>query len=115
MTLPPTTSASHLRSPRGFRPAVGWAAAVVLRGATDALAQSCAMCGSAFGSDDPVGRAFSWSILFLMAAPYTIVGTVAGWLFFTSRRAPGRRRAAVIDLGRVRCPAPAERTRGDVT
>ena len=57
--------------------------------AADAFAQACAMCGSAFGADDPVGRAISWSILFLMAAPYVIVGTVAGLLLFVHRRAPG--------------------------
>ena len=48
--------------------------AVLLGAAADVLAQACAMCGSAL-SDDPLGRAISWSILFLMAAPYTIVGT----------------------------------------
>ena len=66
---------------------------------TRAAAQSCAMCGSAL-ADDPLGRAFSWSILFLMAAPYTIVGSVGIWLFLTYRRAATRRRAAVINLGR---------------
>ena len=65
--------------------------------ATRALAQSCAMCGSSFGVDDPVQRAFSWSILFLMAAPYTLFGAVAGWLFYAHRRA-GRRRAAIVEL-----------------
>ena len=80
----------------------------------DALAQSCAMCTSSFGPNDPTSRAFSWSILFLMAAPYSIVGTVAGWLFLTYRRAPGARRATVIDLARVRT-APTETTGGDVS
>ena len=67
---------------------------------------------SAFGADDPIGRAFSWSILFLMAAPYLIFGSVGGWLFFTYRRALGRRRAAVIDLGPRR--AAPEGTGGDI-
>ena len=79
-----------------------------------ALAQSCAMCASSFGPDDPVQRAFSWSILFLIAAPYTIVGAVGGWLFFTHRRAPGSRRAALIELGRPRRPVPADGSEGDL-
>ena len=75
------------------------------------------MCGSAL-ADDPLGRAFSWSILFLMAAPYTIVGLAGGWLFYMHRRAPGRRRGAIIDLvrtGRLRLPTPAEDTGGDLS
>ena len=48
--------------------------------ATHALGQSCAMCGSSFGPDDPVQRAFSWSILFLMAAPYTLFATAAAFM-----------------------------------
>src|SRR5438552_8743878 len=39
------------------------------------------------------GSAFSWSILFLMAAPYAVVGAAGGWLFYLYRRAPGRRGA----------------------
>ena len=72
-------------------------ALVVAWSTTRALAQSCAMCGSSFGVDDPVQRAFSWSILFLMAAPYTLFGAVAGWLFYAHRRA-GRRRTTVVEL-----------------
>src|SRR4029453_13649603 len=34
-------------------------------GVGDALAQGCAMCGSAL-KDDPTGRAISWSVLFLI-------------------------------------------------
>jgi hypothetical protein len=64
-------------------------------------AQACAMCGSAFTADDPLSRAFSWSILFLMAAPYAIVGTAGGLLFYLYHRAPGRRRGTVIDLART--------------
>jgi hypothetical protein len=79
-----------------------------------AFAQSCAMCASSFGPDDPVQRAFSVSILFLMAAPYTIVGLVAGWLFFTYRRSAGRRRGSVVDLARARHPLPAGGPEGDL-
>ena len=90
-------------------------ALVVVWAATRALAQSCAMCGSSFGVDDPVQRAFSWSILFLMAAPYTLFGAVAGWLFYVHRRAAGRRRAAVVELAWGRRKAPAGETGGQLT
>jgi hypothetical protein len=66
---------------------------------TLARAQSCAMCASSFGENDPVQRAFSWSILFLMATPYTIVAVIGGFLYFSHRRGSERRRSAVIDLG----------------
>ena len=83
-----------------------------------ALAQSCAMCASSFGQNDPVTRAFSWSILFLMATPYTIVASVGAFLWFMHRRAPGRRRAPIIHLARasrlLRRPAPVEGSEGDL-
>jgi len=83
-----------------------------------ALAQSCAMCSSSFGQNDPVQRAFSWSILFLMAAPYTIVGVVGGYLFYTYRRGPRRDRASIIDLAgrarRLRRFVRARPTEGDI-
>src|SRR5260370_41023405 len=47
------------------------------------------------------GSAFSWSILFLMAAPYAVVGAAACWLFYQYRRAPGRRGAHARGSGRV--------------
>jgi hypothetical protein len=55
------------------------------------------MCGSAL-SNDPLGRAFSWSILFMMAVPYTVIGAAGAWLYYMHRRAPGRHRGDVIDL-----------------
>jgi hypothetical protein len=94
------------------------AAAVALAPATRVLAQSCAMCASSFGQNDPVTRAFSWSILFLMATPYTIVGAIGAFLFFMHRRTPGRRRAAIIHLARagrlLRRASPAEGSEGDL-
>ena len=85
------------------------AAAVVLAAAY-ALAQSCAMCGSSFGENDPVTRAFSWSILFLMATPYTIVGLIGGYLYYLHRRGPRRPRAAVVHLAR----SPSDGGQGDL-
>ena len=71
--------------------------ALVVGRALPAGAQACAMCGSAL-ADDPLGRAFSWSILFMMAVPYTVVGAAGAWLYYMYRRAPGRHRGDVIDL-----------------
>ncbi len=96
------------RTPFMFALVAAWPAA-------RSFAQSCAMCGSSFGPDDPVQRAFSWSILFLMAAPYTLFGAVAGWLFYVHRRAAGRRRAAVVELAWGRRKAPAGETGGQLT
>jgi hypothetical protein len=81
---------------------------LALAGAGNALAQSCAMCASSFGPNDPVTKAFNWSIIFLMAAPYTLVAVAGGWLFFTYRRAATRRRAPVIELPWVRESGPRE-------
>lgn len=86
-------------------------AAIVAAGASAApaaFAQGCAMCGTAFAPDDPVTRAFSWSVLFLIAMPYTVFGLAAGWLFLAHRRQGAHRRAEVITLPRTRpVPAPA--------
>lgn len=49
------------------------------------LAHACAVCLTGAG-DDPVTDAFNWSVLFLMAAPYTVVGAIAGWLVYAKRR-----------------------------
>jgi hypothetical protein len=92
-------------------------ALATLAAASPALAQSCAMCGASFGPNDPVTRAFSWSILFLMAAPYTIVATIGAFLFYMYRRPPGRR-ATIIDLAKaarwLRRPAAAHGRGGDI-
>jgi predicted MFS family arabinose efflux permease len=66
-------------------------------GATHALAQGCAMCGTAL-KDDPLGRAFGWSVLFLIAAPYSVVALLGGYIFYAYWRPAARRRGSVIDL-----------------
>ena len=84
------------------------AALVVPSPPPDVFAQGCAMCGTAFATDDPVTRAFSWSVLFLIAMPYTIFGVAAGWLFLAHRRRGARPRGDVIALPITRnVPAPA--------
>jgi hypothetical protein len=55
-----------------------------------ASAQACAVCIT--GTDNSaIGDAFNLSLLFLMAAPYVVVGSIAGWLFYAYWRAPKKR------------------------
>ena len=70
---------------------IGLAVGVVTASAlvpTAVLAQ-CAMCKTALdGPVDPLTEAFNVSSLFLMATPYTVVGTIGAWLYIASRRRP---------------------------
>src|SRR5438094_8594942 len=91
-----------------------FAIGTVVGAVADALAETCAMCGSGL-SDDPLGRTISCSILFLMAAPYTIVGTVALSLVWIHRRAAGRRPTASIDVARMQPAAAGEPSGGGLS
>ena len=51
---------------------------------------ACAVCLTGAGND-PVQDAFNWSVLFLMAAPYTIAGSIAAWLVYLHRRSLPRK------------------------
>ena len=97
--------------------AIRWSPAATLLallgpGASHALAQGCAMCGTAI-KDDPTGRAISWSVLFLISAPYTVVGLIGGYIFYSYRRAAADRRASVIELFRTR--RLARRPEGEIS
>lgn len=48
-------------------------------------AHACAVCLSG-SADDPLTDAFNWSVLFLMAMPYTVLGSIGAFLFFSYRR-----------------------------
>lgn len=48
-------------------------------------AHACPVCWDS--SDDLMSRAMNWSIFFLMAMPFTIVGSIGGWLVYKYRRA----------------------------
>jgi hypothetical protein len=37
--------------------------------------------------EDPIFRGFNWSILFLMAMPFTVVGIIGGGVFYVYKRA----------------------------
>lgn len=56
-----------------------------------AIALSCAVCLTGASANDPMTDAFNWSVIFLMAMPYTVVGSVAGWLAYTHWRAAAKK------------------------
>jgi hypothetical protein len=60
-------------------------------GALPAVADACSVC---FGSS-PEDQGYFWGILFLMAMPFLVAGSVGGWLFYQYRRP---RRAALSTL-----------------
>ncbi len=71
-----------------------WAALFVAIAALlfNSAAHACAVC--IFGAaGDPLTDAFNWSILFLMAMPYTILVSIAGFLFYSHRRAVKKARS----------------------
>ena len=37
--------------------------------------------------DDPISKGFNWSILFMMAMPFTVFGLIGGTVYFHYRRA----------------------------
>ena len=76
-------------------PGILAASTIVASVLPSALAQSPA---------DTVGPAFNWSILFLIAAPYTIAGVVGGWLFFRYWRGSGSVLPIFGHAFRLRCP-----------
>lgn len=51
-----------------------------------ATALACAVCIAGAGESDGVLEALNWSVLFLMAMPYAVAGTIGGWLFLAYRR-----------------------------
>jgi hypothetical protein len=53
------------------------------------LVHACAVCLT--GADGSVADAYDWSVLFLMATPYLVMGTIAGYLFYAYRRAAAKR------------------------
>jgi hypothetical protein len=50
--------------------------------------QACSVC---IAGGDPAADAFNSSVLFLMATPYLVVGSIAGGLFYTYRRGLAKR------------------------
>ena len=49
------------------------------------MVRACSVCLT--GDSGPMGDAYNWSILFLMATPYAVMGCVGAWLVYKVRRA----------------------------
>ena len=56
---------------------------------SSSVALACSVCVTA-AANDPTTDAYNSSVLFLMATPYLVVGSVAGWLVYAYRRAATR-------------------------
>ena len=52
--------------------------------ASRGVAHACSVCMT--GANDPTADAFNASVLFLMATPYAVVGSIGGGLFYAYRR-----------------------------
>jgi len=46
---------------------------------------------SAAAADDPITHSLYWAVLFLMAMPYTIVGSIVAWIAYSCWRGNKRR------------------------
>ena len=59
--------------------------------AVASIAEACPGCKQALAENDPgrnrVAKGYFWSILFMMAMPFTIVGTFGTCAYFQIRRA----------------------------
>jgi heme/copper-type cytochrome/quinol oxidase subunit 2 len=60
--------------------------------AVSGAAQACPVCINGAGGEKLLD-AFNWSVLFLMAMPYTIVFAVIGFFVYAYRRAEKKQRA----------------------
>ena len=60
---------------------------------------ACAVCLG--GADDSTIEGYNASVLFLMATPYLVLGSIVGALFFTYRRALKKRELAEAAEPRV--------------
>ncbi len=57
-----------------------------------ALAHACSVCLT--GDSGPMADAYNWSVLFLMATPYAVMGAVGAWLAYKYRRGAKENRVA---------------------
>jgi hypothetical protein len=68
--------------------AAALAAAVLFLAAPEAVAQGCAMCGTAVSSSkDPLAKGMFISILIMLAVPNLLLASIGGWLYYMYRRA----------------------------
>ena len=82
--------------PKSITPLLSGLAALI---ANPVALHACSVCIT--GASDPTADAFNWSVLFLMATPYLVVGSIAAGLFFAYRRAVAKREQAETPEGLV--------------
>lgn len=64
-----------------------------------ATVQACAVCGTGAGVEgDPTIRGFYWGILFLMAMPFAVAGSIGAWLVYRYWRADADRWGKAVDF-----------------
>lgn len=44
-------------------------------------------CPACKNLDEPIARGFNWSVLFMMAMPFTVFGVIGGSVYYQFRRA----------------------------
>lgn len=60
-----------------------WAMAVAVLYPATVLAQGCAMCNTLVGGPgDPLGHGINTSIMFMMAMPFVMTGSVGAWIAY---------------------------------
>lgn len=64
--------------------------AAVLAVADPAIARACSVCLT--GDSGPIADAYNWSVLFLMATPYSVIACVGAWIVYKYRRAAKQQR-----------------------
>ena len=62
-----------------------WASVLIL--AMFIIPMSLEACPGCKTLDDPISKGFNWSILFLMAMPFTVFGFIGGTVYLQYRRA----------------------------
>jgi hypothetical protein len=55
------------------------------------VARACSVCLT--GDSGPIADAYNWSVLFLMATPYTVIGCLGGWFVYKYRRTARQQRS----------------------
>jgi hypothetical protein len=68
---------------------IAWASAFAAAGGIASISEACSVCLT--GAEDASAEAINASVVFLMATPYLVVGSILGGLFYTYRRAAAKR------------------------
>jgi hypothetical protein len=74
----------HVRRIERWVPAAAVALCMVMALGARAV-HACAVCWGS-SPEHPGARGLLWGLLFLMAMPFTVAGTIGGWLLYRHRR-----------------------------